>query len=61
MEQEETAEAQSSGLLSTPLDMPLKSEDDATITRSGTSPDGEGLSTTVSSGLCLRDTYCLLV
>ena len=61
MEQEETADAESSGLLSTPLDMPVKSEDDATITRAGTSPDDEGLSTTVSSGLCCRDTYCLLV
>ena len=61
MEQEETTDAWSSGLLSTPLDMPVKSEDDATITGASAFPDGEGLSITVSSGLCQRDAYCLLV
>ena len=61
MEQEETADAWSSGLLSTPLNMPVKSKDDATITGASASPDGERLSTTVSSGLCRRDAYCLLV
>ena len=61
MEQEATDDAQYSKLLTTPLDMPVKSEDDATITRTGTSPNSEGSSTTVSSGLCQRDAYCLLV
>ena len=51
MEQEETANARSSGLLSSPLDTPVKTEDDATITRAGVSPNGEGLSATASSEL----------
>ena len=61
MEPKETADAQSSGLLSTPKEMPVKLEDDATITRAGVSHDGEGLSATASLGLCLTETYCLLV
>ena len=61
MEQEVTDDAQFSEILSTPLDMPVKSEDDATITGTGASPDGEGLSTKASSELHWRDAYCLLV
>ena len=61
LEQEKTTNAQSSGLLPITLDMPVKSEDDATITGTGASPDGEGLSATASLGLCQREAYCLLV
>ena len=61
MEQEVTDDAWCSKLLTVPLDMPVKSEDDATVTGTGASPDGEGLSVTASSGLRQRDAYCLLV
>ena len=61
MEQEATDDAWYSELLSTPLDIPAKSQDDATNIGTGASPDGEGLSTKVSLGLCWRDAYCLLV
>ena len=61
MELEEIADAQSSGLMLTCKDTPVKTEDDATVTKVGVSPDGEGLSTTASPGLCQRETYCLLV
>ena len=57
MEQEEVDDAQYSELLTTLVDTPVKSEDDATITGTGASPNGEGLSTTTTSmGLRWRDT-----
>ena len=58
MEQRETEDAWYSELLTTPVDTPVKSEDDATNKRTGTSPDGGGA---VSPGLCWRESYCLLV
>ena len=61
MNPEETTDARSPGLLSNPKETPVKSKDDATITGAGVSPDSEGLSTTVSLGLCQRETYCLLI
>ena len=61
MEQEIANDAWYSKLLTTPVDMPVKSEDDATITGTRASPDSEGLSTATSSGLCRRDAYCVLV
>ena len=61
MEQEAANDAWYSELLTAPLDMPVNSEDDTTVTRTGASPNGEGLSATASLGLCRRDAYCLLV
>ena len=62
MEWEESEDAQYSELLTnTPVDMPVKSEDDATAKGTRASPDGEGLSTVVSPGLHWREVYCLLV
>ena len=62
MEQEEANDAWYSELLPTPMDTLVKSEDDATVTGTGASPNGEGLSTTATStGLHWRDAYCLLV
>ena len=61
MELEETTDTWPSRLLSTPKEIPVKSEDDATMTGVSVSTDSEGLSTTESLGLCWRETYCLLV
>ena len=61
MEQEEPTDAWSSRLLSSPLVIPVKAEDNATVTGASVSPDGEGLSATASLLLCQRDAYCLLV
>ena len=62
MEWKESKDAQYSELLTTtPVDMPVKSEDDATTQGTGASPDGEGLSAAASPGLCWREAYCLLV
>ena len=62
MEQKESDDASYSELLTTtPVNTPVKSEDDATMKGTGASPDSEGLSTTVSLGLCWREAYCLLV
>ena len=61
MEQEATNDAWYSELLTKPLGMPVKLEEDATITRTRASPNGEGLSATALSRLCWRDAYCLLV
>ena len=60
MEQKKSDDALYSELLTTtPVDTPIKSEDDATIKGTGASPNGEGLSTTMSSGLHQREAYCL--
>ena len=61
MEWEAANDAWSSELLTILQDTPVKSEDNATVTRARASPDGEGLSTTTSLGLHQRDAYCLLV
>ena len=62
MEQKESEDAQYSELLTTtPVDMPVKSEDDATDQRTGASLEGEGLSAAASPGLHQREAYCLLV
>ena len=61
MEQEAADDARYSELLTIPQDTRVKSENDATITRAGASPDSEGLSPTASLGLCWRDAYYLLV
>ena len=62
MEWEESEDAHYSKLLTTtPGDMSVKSEDDATDKGTGVSPDGEGLSAVTSPGLCQREAYCLLV
>ena len=60
MEQKESDDAQYSELL-TPMDMPVKTEDDATEKGTGASPDSEGSSATVSQGMQQREVYCLLV
>ena len=62
MERKESEDAQYSELLTTtPVDTPVKSEDDATNQRTGASLEGEGLSAAASPGLCRREAYCLLV
>ena len=62
MEQKESKDARYSELLTTtPMDTLVKSEDDATARGTRIYPDGEGLPYTVSSGLCWREAYCLLV
>ena len=62
MEREESEDARYSELLTTALvDMPVKSEDDATAQGTGASPEGEGLSTAMPRGLRQREAYCLLV
>ena len=62
MEWKESEDAWYSELLpTTPVDTPVKSEDDATTRGTRTSLDGEELSATVSSGLHWREAYCLLV
>ena len=48
-------------LITTPVDMPVKSEDDTTNDGTGASPEGGGLSVAASPGLCQREAYCLLV
>ena len=62
MEQKESEDAWYSELLTTtPVDMPVKSEDDATDQRTRASPEIEGLSMAVSPGLHWREAYCLLM
>ena len=62
MEGEESKDAQYSELpTTTPVDMPVKSEDDAATQGTGASPDGEGLSTVMPRGLGRREAYCLFV
>ena len=61
MEWKESKDARYSELLTTPVDTPVKSEDDAAVKGTGASPDSEGLSATASSGLHQREAYCLLV
>ena len=60
MEQKESNDAWYSKLF-TPTDMPVKTEDDATDKGTRASPDGEGMSATVSSGMHWKEVYCLLV
>ena len=43
------------------MDMPVKTEDDATEKGTGASPDSEGSSATMSQGMQWREVYCLLV
>ena len=62
MEREESKDARYSELLTTaPVDMPVKSEDDASAQGTGASPDSEGLSAAMPRGLRQREAYCLLV
>ena len=62
MEQEESEDAWYSELITTaPVDMPVKSEDDAATGGTEASPDGEGLSVAMPEGLHRRELYCLLV
>ena len=62
MERKESEDARYSELLTTtPVDMPVKSEDDATDQRTRASPEIEGLSMAVSPGLHWREAYCLLM
>ena len=62
MEQEESEDARYSELLTTtPVDTPVKSEDDATAQGTRASLDGEGLSAVMPRGLHRREAYCLLV
>ena len=56
MEQRESKDAQYSDLLTTtPVDTPVKSEDDATTRGTRAFSDGEGLSAAVSPELCQRE------
>ena len=48
-------------LTTTPVDAPVKSEDDTTDDGTRASPEGGGSSTAVSPGLHWREAYCLLV
>ena len=48
-------------LTTTPVDMPVKSEDDTADDGTGASLEGEGSSMAASPGLHRREAYCLLV
>ena len=48
-------------LTTTPVDVPVKSEDDTTDDGTGASPEGGGLSAAASPGLRRREAYCPLV
>ena len=48
-------------LTTTPVDAPVKSEDNTADDGTGASPEGGGSSVAVSPGLCCREAYCLLV
>ena len=48
-------------LTTTPVDAPVKSEDDTADDGTGASPEGGGLSMAASPGLRRREAYCLLV
>ena len=62
MERKESENARYSKLLTTtPVDTPMKSEDNATTQRTGASPDSKGLSVAASPELRQREAYCLLV
>ena len=62
MERKESEDARYSELLTTtPVDMPVKSEDDTIDQGTGVSPEGEGSSVAASPGLHQREAYCLLV
>ena len=62
MEREESEDAWYSELITTaPVDMPVKSEDDAATGGTEASPEGEGLSVAMPEGLPWRELYCLLV
>ena len=62
MEWKETKDAQYSELLTTtPVDTPVKSEDNSVDLGTGASPEGEGSSMAASPGLRQREAYCLLV
>ena len=62
MEWKESEDERYSELLTTtPVDMPVKSKDNATAQGIRASPDGEGLSMAASLGLHRREAYCLLV
>ena len=62
MEQKGTEDARCPEFLTTtPVDTPVKSEDDTTDDRTRASPEGEGSSVAASLGLCQREANCLLV
>ena len=62
MEQKGTEDARYPEFLTTtPVDAPVKSEDDTADDRTGASPEGGGSSAVASSGLHQREAYCLLV
>ena len=48
-------------LTTTPVDAPVKSEDDTADDRTRVSPEGGGSSAAASPGLRQREAYCLLV
>ena len=48
-------------LTTTPVDVPVKSEDDTADDGTGASPEGGGSSAAASLGLCRREAYCLLM
>ena len=62
MEQKGTEDARYPEFLTTtPVDAPVKSEDDTTDDGTGASPEGGGSSAAASPGLHWREAYCLLV
>ena len=62
MEQKGTEDARYPKFLTTtPVDAPVKSEDDTADDGTGASPEGRGSSTAVSPGFHWREAYCLLV
>ena len=48
-------------LTTTPVEVPVKSEDDTTDDGTGASPEGGGLSVVASPGMRRKEAYCLLV
>ena len=62
MEQKGTEDARYPEFLTTtPVEAPVKSEDDTTDDGTGASPEGGGLSVAASPGMHRKEAYCLLV